>query len=247
MQEEKFNLQDSLYEFPYHYLPHIDQNGVGARCRGLRWGYEYLCYMYHVKKLVERLAPDSFLDLGCGDGRLAGKIEGPSRRVGVDPSEKAIRFAKAFHPEVEFLSERAEALSEEFDVVVAMEVLEHIPDEQVGSFLRTLAQRVAEGGHAVITVPTTVKPLQEKHFRHYDITLFRDHLERSGASLNIKQVEYVYRRSRIVEWYNKLTVNRKWIVDAWLFQRWVWNYVWKHLRRADAQNGCHLVVVLTKE
>ena len=169
MTEDKFKIQDDLYEFPYHHIPYFDGNGYGRRYRDLQWGFEYLCYLKYAKEIVESLRPSSVLDVGCGTGRFIGLLgDSIHRKVGVDLSERAIAFAKAFHAAtkdagIDFHATDASCIAGDFDVVTAIEVLEHIPDAEVPGFLQTLMSRAKSGGHVLLSVPTTNCPLNRKH------------------------------------------------------------------------------------
>ncbi|MEQ9813591.1 MAG: bifunctional 2-polyprenyl-6-hydroxyphenol methylase/3-demethylubiquinol 3-O-methyltransferase UbiG [Azospirillaceae bacterium] len=92
------------------------------------------------------------LDVGCGGGLLAEPLARLGGRVtGVDASEKAIGAARAHAAArglaIDYRAEPAEALVEaglDFDVVTALEVVEHVAD--VGLFLGTLGRLVRPGG-----------------------------------------------------------------------------------------------------
>ena len=94
MNTEQYKLQESLYEFPYHYTPHFDENGVGLHYRHLSWGLEYLCYLKHIQLLAETLQPKSVLDVGCGGGwftrALADSLGGWRSIVGIDPDREFV-------------------------------------------------------------------------------------------------------------------------------------------------------------
>ncbi|MDD5064924.1 MAG: class I SAM-dependent methyltransferase [Phycisphaerae bacterium] len=245
---DKYKIQDDQYSFPYHHIPHFDKKGVGVRFRALSWGFEYLCYSRHVCELVHTLTPSSVLEVGCGDGRVIGMLDwGIDRRVGVDLSKRAIRFAKAFYHEIEFLSVDARELKETFDVVLTVSVLEHISDDQVSTFLKTLEERTNRGGYVVISIPTTVARVSKKHYRHYDLNLLQKQLEEADVHLDIVNVEYVYRNSLLVKLYSKVAKNHHWFIEFRVFNYLIWNYVWKRLRKADEKHGKHLVVVLGKK
>ena len=92
------------------------------------------------------------LDIGCGGGILSEPLArmGASM-VGADPAEKNIAIARA-HAEdsgvaVDYRATTAEALAEageQFDIVLAMEVVEHVVD--VPEFVAVCASMVRPGG-----------------------------------------------------------------------------------------------------
>jgi SAM-dependent methyltransferase len=81
-------------------------------------------------------APESVLDVGCGEGVLtvewAERLRG-GRVVGIDLDDPKLRaeWAARTRPNLEFRAEEATSLSfadDEFDLAAAMEVLEHVPE-----------------------------------------------------------------------------------------------------------------------
>ncbi len=151
-----------------------------------------------------------------------------------------------FHNNVEFLSVAAQELKETFDVVLAVEVLEHIADDECSSFLKVLAEQCKLGGYVVISVPTTVLPLNKKHYRHYDLSLFQKQLDQADADLEIISTEHIYRSSWLINIYTRFTQNRFWFIEINILNRLMWNYAWKQLRKTNEMHGRHLVVVLQK-
>jgi 2-polyprenyl-6-hydroxyphenyl methylase/3-demethylubiquinone-9 3-methyltransferase len=75
------------------------------------------------------------LDLGCGDGRVAGRLAAAGAEVtGVDPSEVALERARAAHPELTYPAPGAGARlpveDASFEAVVCIDVLQHVADTQ---------------------------------------------------------------------------------------------------------------------
>lgn len=104
---------------------------------------------------VRSLAPFgglSLLDIGCGGGLLSEPLARLGFAVtGVDPAANNVDVARAHAQSsgvtVTYRKDTAETLAgegERYDVVLAMEVVEHVPD--VEAFLATAASLVKPGG-----------------------------------------------------------------------------------------------------
>lgn len=243
---DKFFLQDGQYSFPYHYLPHFDADGLPVLGRQMPWGLEYLCYLNHLVAEVNRRLPGSILDVGCGDGRFLGLLgEKITRRLGIDLSARAIGFARAFHPHIDYRCAALEEIEEIFDLVTAIEVLEHIPDDQLNGFIKALADRIKSGGELLISVPTTVVPVNRKHYRHYTIKLLREQLQ-SGPFKFVK-ADYIYRHHHLFELILRLFNNRLWTLNSALIRRYLWQFTQKRIAPATPGDGRHLVALFNKK
>lgn len=243
----QIEIQEQQYTFPYHYIPYFGLSGDAHRCRTLGWGFEYLCYQRHTLEIVKSLSPASVLEVGCGDGYFIGALgKDVAERVGVDFSEKAVGFARAFHSDVRFYIGDAADLEQTFEVVVAIEVLEHIPDNGVESFLNGLFTRARPGGHVVISVPSVVLPLNKKHFRHYSADLLSSQVKSAQPDAELVSMEHVCRIPRWIALYNKLTVNRYWLLEVSAISGWVWRQLWSKHRNGDPGTGRHVVGVFRK-
>jgi 2-polyprenyl-6-hydroxyphenyl methylase / 3-demethylubiquinone-9 3-methyltransferase len=113
---------------------------------------------------LRRLQGLSILDVGCGGGliceplaRLGGSV------TGLDPATESIAAAKhhasALGLDIDYRTGRVEDLSVQtttFDVVLCLEVIEHVPDP--ASFLAQCAKLVRPGGLMIVsTINRTVK------------------------------------------------------------------------------------------
>jgi 2-polyprenyl-3-methyl-5-hydroxy-6-metoxy-1,4-benzoquinol methylase len=101
--------------------------------------------------------PTSLLDVGCGEGVLVHKWAqrlAQARVVGIDLEEPSIQagWRERQAPNLDYKVMRAENLpfaNNEFDLVTAIEVLEHVPDPE-----HTLSEMARCGGqHLLVSVP----------------------------------------------------------------------------------------------
>jgi 2-polyprenyl-3-methyl-5-hydroxy-6-metoxy-1,4-benzoquinol methylase len=85
-------------------------------------------------ELLDLAAPQSILDVGCGEGVLTEQwAQRFERVVGIDLDHPALRaeWDRRRHPNLEFRAADAASLpfaENEFDLVCGLEVLEHLPD-----------------------------------------------------------------------------------------------------------------------
>jgi 2-polyprenyl-6-hydroxyphenyl methylase/3-demethylubiquinone-9 3-methyltransferase len=115
-------------------------------------------------KRLDSLAGLRILDIGCGGGVLSEPLARLGAQVvGADPAAGNIAAAK-LHAEqggltIDYRVTTAEALAdagERFDVVLAMEVVEHVAD--VSLFVKRCAEMVKPGGMIVVaTLNRTLK------------------------------------------------------------------------------------------
>ncbi|MEM8744818.1 MAG: bifunctional 2-polyprenyl-6-hydroxyphenol methylase/3-demethylubiquinol 3-O-methyltransferase UbiG, partial [Pseudomonadota bacterium] len=104
------------------------------------------------------------VDVGCGGGLLCEPVSRLGATVtGLDPAEDSINAARA-HAEaqgltIDYRAERAESLvaaGQQFDAVLALEVVEHVPD--VPAFIQVAADLVRPGGLMLLsTINRTMK------------------------------------------------------------------------------------------
>jgi 2-polyprenyl-6-hydroxyphenyl methylase / 3-demethylubiquinone-9 3-methyltransferase len=116
------------------------------------------------EKALDALAGLRILDIGCGGGILSEPLARLGAKVvGADPSEANIAAAKMHAADasviVDYRATSAEALAdtgERFDVVLAMEVVEHVAD--LGLFIKRCAEMVDSGGLMITaTINRTLK------------------------------------------------------------------------------------------
>jgi arsenite methyltransferase len=113
-----------------------------------------------------RLRPgESVIDIGCGPGYLsesmAEAVSPGGRVLGLDISKDILEFARRrnANPSLSYRQGDAMALSEpdgSFDVAVSMQVLEYIPDADLG--MREMARVLKPGGDVRWWWPLTGTP-----------------------------------------------------------------------------------------
>jgi 2-polyprenyl-6-hydroxyphenyl methylase / 3-demethylubiquinone-9 3-methyltransferase len=103
----------------------------------------------------------SILDVGCGTGIFCELLAGHGAAVtGIDPAKHALavatRRANAFNLSIDYRAEDVGDVRETFDVVTAMEVIEHVTSPV--EFLQECALRVKPGGRLVLsTINRSIK------------------------------------------------------------------------------------------
>lgn len=174
---EKQIAQESKYDFPYHYADILSDE------HRLIWSVEYLALLKIIKQLLMPFNNQYILDAGCGDGRFCYELKDePLNVVGVDFSQRAISFARAFcfDSDIVFYAMDLETieLPHKFDYITMIEVLEHIPPEKIPKLLENLANLLKNDGKLIISVPSTNLPLLEKHYRHFNSDILRETLDK---------------------------------------------------------------------
>jgi len=139
----------------------LGRSGFGAGALGhVDQGYAYKPSPYsshgRILQLLDGRPPMRILDVGCGPGWLAQALTAAGHTVtGVDVdahdgvASRMHRFVQA--DLTQGLPHDDELAHSQFDVVLAADVIEHLPDPQ--RLLRDLAARVRPGGSIIASVP----------------------------------------------------------------------------------------------
>jgi len=96
----------------------------------------------------------TILDIGCGTGLMLGRLSKYGNAYGIDHSAEAVKFSsRVLNGRVKqgALPDRIPFNDGEFDLITALDVLEHI-DDDVAS-VKTLYRLLKPHGLAIVTVP----------------------------------------------------------------------------------------------
>ena len=155
-------------------------------------GPRYLLRRFCVLRVARELAPARVLEVGCGAGDLLAELAARGCEVvGVDASAaaraEALQRGAAFPGRVRVEAELPEAL---FDLVLAFEVLEHLPDER--GALESWRARIRPGGHLLLSVPAHRRrwgphDVWAGHLRRYERAELAERLAEAGLA-----VEFVW-------------------------------------------------------
>jgi SAM-dependent methyltransferase len=129
-----------------------------ARYHGLGNSYWWLAGKYEIiMDCIAHTLPVggqwAVLDAGCGPGNMLDRLSSRGTVTGSDLSLPALSFCRSRGYQRLMLS-RLDALplkEQDFDLVTAIDVLEHIPDDAAG--LREIHRVLRPGGTVVLTVP----------------------------------------------------------------------------------------------
>jgi 2-polyprenyl-3-methyl-5-hydroxy-6-metoxy-1,4-benzoquinol methylase len=129
---------------------------VYAHGKGLQWFW----HRHRFAAVAESIPPKggSILDMGCGPGTFLGHFSsGYGRALGIDLAQPQIEYAsrKYTSERIRFEAVDVAAFTQEneFDAVVSIEVIEHLPIEETRPFLRSIFRLLKPGGTLVLTTP----------------------------------------------------------------------------------------------
>ena len=192
---KKQAVQDQEYSFPYHYIPQGKQ-GFSQNIYW-SWGINYQATLDFLVQEIKKDKPESIVDIGTGDGRLVKELSHsfPGKKIlGVDYSGRAINLAKALNPGLQFVKANiiTQPFKSKFQAATLIEVLEHIPKNQVDQFVKAIHDLLTPGGHLFLTVPHQNMPLQKKHVQHFNLKVLKKYL---SPYFSVKRVKFLGKQS----------------------------------------------------
>lgn len=233
-------IQENEYDFPYHHLVDIKPF---SETKHLFWGYKYAAYIEKILEELEKINFNSLIEIGCGDGKIIGEIakKFPGKKfIGTDYSEKSLKFAKAFSPHIKF-----EASSDEkFDVLILVEVLEHINPQQISIFVESISKNLKDGGLAIITTPCDNVSANSKHYQHFNKESVTKVLKKE---FEIVSIEYTSANSFGVSIIQRLLANRFFILNNKPIVSFLYKIYKKRYLNASMKNASQLFIKAKKK
>lgn len=105
-----------------------------------------------VQNLKSKTQTPKILDVGCGTGANLEMLAGFGEAEGVDVSDDALEFCKAKNLKAhKGLAEELPFADGSFDIVTALDVVEHLDDDVAG--LKEMHRILKKGGKTLIFVP----------------------------------------------------------------------------------------------
>lgn len=146
---------------------------------------------FAVKELINENL--NILDIGCLNGNFYNFLKERNFKMkiftGIDLSEKLIERAKNRFPEQTWFISECHALpfeNEKFDVVLLMEILEHIEEPELALLE---AKRVCKkDGIIIITVPNKTKINDGAHVWLYEIEDIKKMLSKISSRVEVKLI-----------------------------------------------------------
>ena len=135
----------------------------------------------------------TLLDIGCGTGMMLQAFGRLGRVTGIDMDKKAVKYSGKRAPEAVVIqgSFPEQMPKRTFDIITALDVLEHIEDDE--SALKKLATHLKPNGVLLLTVPAysflwTSHDDANEHKRRYTAPEIRE--KAAAAGLRIRKVSY---------------------------------------------------------
>jgi SAM-dependent methyltransferase len=137
-------------------------------------------------RTVADLKVKSVLDVGCGSGENLAALAGGGNYelAGVDISKEALALAGSRVPSAKLqqLDVQREILPEKFDLVISIQVVEHIPDDTAAfSNIAKMANRFV----LISTMQGRMRPSEPNigHVRNYSAAELKSKLENAGLEV----------------------------------------------------------------
>jgi ubiquinone/menaquinone biosynthesis C-methylase UbiE len=214
----------------------------------------------HDVQLNHHDADSRILDLGCGTGRNLVELERVGEPIGLDLESRALDYCRQRGRRmlVQSSAERLPFRSESFDIVTALDLLEHIDDDLAGA--REVWRVLRPGGHFLLFVPAyrwLWGPQDDisHHRRRYSAPQLRSVIQRAGFRVrrlthaNLFLLPFILAGRRLLRMTGAQVSSENNLHPAWTngALRSIFMAERHLLRRADLPLGVSLMCVASKD
>ncbi len=237
--------QEDEYWFPYHYVAQFENNHFRHYFLDT-WSINYVSTIEFLLQKVDARPNTRIIDIGCGDGRFSRELAlafTSATVVGVDYSKRAIALATAMNPDIANLKFQSLDITkkhsaERFDIAVLMEVFEHLPEEDAGSFMGSVRALLKDGGVLYLTVPHENKPLEYKHFQHFSVEKIVNYLWPHFNVVEVVPFERITRRRGLM---SKVLSNSFFILNNPHLLSVIYRWYKRHLFFCISEKECQRI------
>jgi len=160
----------------------------------------------------------TILDVGVGYGFLENLLLKNNRELGlsgIDISKTAIKEAKKnFHGEFKVGIAQRIPFRKKFDVVVALEILEHILSSEIFKVYREIKRVLKKNGQLLVSVPVfekyTLSYNPNRHLRQYTPRLVKAELELAGFKVEKEKELFAFKKNYFLK-----NILRKILPNRW--------------------------------
>ena len=161
-----------------------------------------------LEKVVNLIDPNkTILDIGVGWGDIIPILRGARKGAdytGIDFSDAVVKALAGKYPEHTFRNTTVDNLTNQYDCVLVLEVMEHIVPSRIFGFLSEVHRVLSDDGTLIVTVPLN-EDLRNGtflcgkcggfvnrmgHVRSYSISLVSAELKRAGFSVEYTEIMY---------------------------------------------------------
>lgn len=162
---------------------------------------DYAGYINAIMSLVPEAAKSArALDAGCGDGFVSRRLVDRGYALnGVDYNSRAVGFARVFVEDASFQCMDLRELNRHpeyggvFDLVVSVEVIEHLPEQYHPLFLQQLVFALKPGARLILSVPSVFIQPSGMHYKHFTLKEITELL--CAAGLTVEATVHQHRPS----------------------------------------------------
>lgn len=200
----------------------LDYSEKGTYIEGL--SLRHINSLITINKFIKK---NNLIDIGCSRGSIIDEVRKrhPDINVyGIDLNKNAIN--NPVSPDIRIEYKNVSEVNERFDNILALHVLEHIPD--FGDFFRQI-QRIANPGAILYFAVPNINSYNATHFMH------------NWGALNPTQHSWQFSKDTFSKLLKHFLPDSKILL---LKSSWIWPFSWKRFYRNILFEGDQIEIVV---